>query len=242
MKAKTSRAALAAFALTVLSQPVVGPPLSAADEFTERLARAESWERRVNERQPPVKVMDAVGVKPGMVIGEVGAGRGRYTMHLSRRVGETGKVFANDIDTDALAFLKERCNRGEITNVEAILGDVEDPRFPNESLDMIFMVWVFHMVESPVPLLKSFGSSLKPGATVVMVEPPPEEIQEERDGMVAKESDHVLPTVLTPARMDEISSAAGFKLVKTMDELLDKDSIYILKREKAEQNMPKESG
>ncbi|MCP4897040.1 MAG: class I SAM-dependent methyltransferase [bacterium] len=231
MTAHSTFATATALVLIALCQPLAALPSSQPDEFSERLARAESWERRVNERQPPDKVMDAVGVKPGMVIGEVGAGRGRYTMHLSRRVGDAGKIFANDIDAEALAFLRERCNRGEITNVETVLGDVEDPHFPEASLDMIFMVWVFHMVESPVPLLKSFGSSLKPGATVVMVEPPPEEIQRELDDMVAEESEHVLPTVLTPARMDELSSEAGFKLVKTMDELLEKDIIYILEKE-----------
>lgn len=210
-----------------VSQAVAGGP----DEFSDRLARAESWESRVNERQPPDLVMDAVGVKSGMVIGEVGAGRGRYTVHLSDRVGATGKIFANDIDAEALTFLQERCKRSGITNVETILGDVEDPRFPEKSLDMIFMVWVYHMVESPVPLLESFGSSLKPGATVVMVEPPPEEIQEELDEMAADGSDGVLPTVLTPERMGDLAAQAGFKLIKTMDDLLEMDIIYVLERE-----------
>ena len=227
MRATTHFIAAVVLGWIAVSQTVAGSP----DEFTDRLARAESWERRVNERQPPDMVMDAVGVKPGMVIGEVGAGRGRYTVHLSDRVGEAGKVFANDIDAEALAFIQERCNRGGITNVETRLGDVEDPRFPEKSLDMIFMVWVFHMVESPVPLLKSFDSSLKPGATVVMVEPPPEEIQGELDEMIANGSEHVLPTVLTPERMGDIATQAGFKLIKTMDGLLEMDIIYVLERE-----------
>ncbi len=55
--------------------------------------------------------MSAVGVTAGMVIGELGAGRGRYTMHLARRVGDRGKVYANDIDAEALDFLRYRCQR-----------------------------------------------------------------------------------------------------------------------------------
>ena len=56
-------------------------------------------ENSINEKlQPPEKVMDAIGVKPGMTIGEVGAGHGRYTVHLARRVGHRGKILANDID------------------------------------------------------------------------------------------------------------------------------------------------
>ena len=64
----------------------------------------ESREKRANDRMPPEKVMDAIGVKPGMVIGEVGAGRGRYTVHLANRVGSQGKIFANDINEKALEY------------------------------------------------------------------------------------------------------------------------------------------
>ncbi len=227
MRASSLCIAAAFIGSIAVSQTVAGRP----DDFSDRLSRAEAWESRVNERQPPDVVMDAVGVKSGMVIGEVGAGRGRYTVHLADRVGAAGKIFANDIDADALTFLEERCNRGGITNVETVLGAVENPRFPEKSLDMIFMVWVYHMVESPVPLLRSFGSSLKPGATVVMVEPQPEEIQRELDEMVADGSEHTLPTVLTPERVTDFAAQAGFKLIETMDDLLEMDVIYILERE-----------
>ncbi len=227
MRATTLCIVTAVLGWIFVNQAAAGGP----DEFADRLARVEPWESRVNERQPPDIVMDAVGVKSGMVIGEVGAGRGRYTVHLSDRVGEAGKIFANDIDAEALEFLQERFKRVGITNVETVLGDVEDPRFPEKSLDMIFMVWVYHMVESPVPLLKSFGSSLKPGASVVMVEPPPEEIQREVDEMSANGNERVLPTVLTPERMGDFATQAGFKLIKTMDDLLEMDIIYVLERE-----------
>ena len=81
--------------------------------------------------------MDAAGIKPGMIIGEVGAGRGRFTMHLARRVGPKGKILANDIDAEGLSYLRERCLRTGISNVETILGEVDDPHFPNEALDMV---------------------------------------------------------------------------------------------------------
>lgn len=58
----------------------------------------EEWEAKTFEKQPPEKVMDAAGVEPGMVVGEVGAGKGRFTVHLARRVGPAGRILANDID------------------------------------------------------------------------------------------------------------------------------------------------
>ena len=56
--------------------------------------------------QQPKKIMDVVGVQPGMVIGEAGAGRGYFTFFLAERVGETGKVYANDIDASALKSIE----------------------------------------------------------------------------------------------------------------------------------------
>jgi len=65
----------------------------------------DAWEKRHNAYQPPEQVMDSLGVKHGMVIAEIGAGRGRYIVHMANRVGATGKIYANDIDKKALDYL-----------------------------------------------------------------------------------------------------------------------------------------
>ncbi len=91
---------------------------------------SDYWEKADNERQPPDQVMDALGIKPGMVIGEVGAGRGRYTVLLASRVGPAGKVYAEDINSSSLDYLRERLKKAEISNTEVILGEVNDPSFP----------------------------------------------------------------------------------------------------------------
>lgn len=175
----------------------------------------EEWEKKTFLKQPPEKVMDTAGINPGMVIGEVGAGRGRFTMHLAHRVGPKGKIFANDIDAEALAYLRERCKRAGITNVETILGDEIDPLFPKKSLDIIFMVWTYHYVAQPLPLLKNLPKSLKPGGTVVLVEPKP--------GLVYEGQDHGI----SPERMRRDAEQAGFKLERT-EKYLEEDFIFIL--------------
>ena len=58
----------------------------------------DAWENYHNSIQPPEKVMDAIGIKLGMIVGEVGAGRGRYAVHMAKRVGDTVIVYSNDID------------------------------------------------------------------------------------------------------------------------------------------------
>ena len=59
--------------------------------------------------EQPEKIMEVTGVKPGMVIGEVGAGHGYFTFWLSRGVGENGKIYANDIDSSGLSAIERRC-------------------------------------------------------------------------------------------------------------------------------------
>lgn len=107
-------------------------------------ARAYAGEEGV---LPSGRVMDAIGLKPGMKVGEAGAGWGYFTFVLAQRVGPRGVVYANDIDQAALAELDAyRQKRGD-TNVRAVLGDLDDPLFPADDLDVIVIVDAFHDFE-----------------------------------------------------------------------------------------------
>jgi len=176
----------------------------------------EEWERQTFEKQPPEQVMDAAGIEPGMVIGEVGAGRGRVTLHLARRVGPEGKILANDIDAEGLEVLRARCEAAGISNVETILGEVDDPLFPEATLDMAFMVWTYHYFDQPVAMLKSLRPALKPGATVVLVEPDPVRGPGGPDHGISVE------------RMRQEAEEAGFELVRT-ETILPEDLIFVLR-------------
>jgi ubiquinone/menaquinone biosynthesis C-methylase UbiE len=191
---------------------IQGPAMASQD--ADRLT--EPREKSANSIQPPKEVMDLIGVRPGLVIGEVGAGRGRVTVHLADRVGAKGKIFANDIDAAALDYLKERCRRQGISNVETILGRIDDARLPANSLDLVFMAWVFHHVDRPVPLLKSLLPSLKPWGSVVMVEPDPA---------------HTEPTgrALTRELVGREAQEAGFELAGMIEGRLKEDNIFILR-------------
>jgi len=177
---------------------------------------AEPQEKRSNEVQPPALVMDILGVRPGSVVGEVGAGRGRFTVHLAARVGDKGKVYANDIDPAAVDYLKERCRRLGLTNVEAILSLPDDARFPQNKLDLVLMTYVYHHVDKPVPLLKSILPSLKPWGVVAMAEPKPEHTEASAKGLTRK-------NVGAEAR------AAGFTLDAVIEDRLKADNIFVLR-------------
>jgi ubiquinone/menaquinone biosynthesis C-methylase UbiE len=176
----------------------------------------EEWEKRTFIKQPPEKVMDAAGIRPGMIIGEVGAGRGRFTVHLARRVGPDGRIFANDIDPEALTYLRERCIGAGIRNVETIIGQEDDPLFPPNSLDMAFMVWTYHFLDQPVTVLKNLRPALKPGAAVILVEPDP--VRGPGGG------DHGV----TPERMRREAALAGFE-VERIETFLPEDYLFVLR-------------
>jgi len=132
--------------------------------------------------------MDTAGVAAGMVIGEVGAGHGYFTFWLAHRVGSSGKIYANDILPEALVAIRERYGRENVRNIETILGEVEDPLFPAGRLDMVFIVNAFHDLEKPVELLNNLLPSLKPGATVVILDRDPAKIHDPNHHFLTKES------------------------------------------------------
>ena len=169
-----------------------------------------------NARVQPEKLMDAIGVKPGMVIGEAGAGRGYFTFKLSRRVGETGRVYANDIVERVLKVIERRSEREGISNITTILGEVEDPLFPKSVLDMVFMIAAFHDFERKVEWLKNVQPYLKSGGILVIVEMDPDKAGHSRGHLMTK--DEILETV----------KKSGFKLDR-IETFLPTHNIYIYK-------------
>jgi SAM-dependent methyltransferase len=186
------------------------PPESTAPQL------AEPRETRANEIQPPERIMDILGVRPGLVVGEVGAGRGRVTVHLANRVGEKGRIYANDIDEAALDYLKARCRRLGLTNVETILSRTDDACFPPDKLDLVLMTWVYHHVDAPVPLLRSLRSSLRPRGIVAMVEPKPSETEKEA-------------RVLNRESVGREAREAGFILDAVIEDKFPRDNLFILR-------------
>jgi ubiquinone/menaquinone biosynthesis C-methylase UbiE len=170
-------------------------------------ADRETW-------QPPGKIMDAIGVEPGMRIGEAGAGTGYFTFPLARRVGSKGTVFANDISTSSLDVIRDRAAEENLGNIEIVVGEVEDPLFPEKDLDMIVMVYVLHMLEKPVEFLKNVRKYLEPGAPLVIIEK-----------NTTKERAHY-PSFMTNRQILETMGDTGFELVRT-ETFLPKDTIYI---------------
>lgn len=162
-------------------------------------------EARLNRLQPPDQVMDAIGIKPGMVVAEIGAGRGRYVVQIAVRVGGTGKVYAEDIDAAALRHLEQRCKKWGLEHVETILGDVTNPKLPKGELDVIFIISAYHHFNDPVKLLRNARPSLKPDGVVAIGE---------------------WLNATSPEQVEAQMEAAGYRLERT-ETFLEKNNLYI---------------
>jgi len=187
-------------------------PLLGQDKDTLTLPR----EIRLNERQPPDLVLKTIGIEPGMIIGEVGAGRGRYTVHIATRIGPTGMIYANDIVGDYLKYIERRCAEHGLTNVKTVLGEVTDPKLPLAVLDMVIMVNVVHCLAEPVALLRNIKKSLKPDGVIAIVEGNLDKAPETAGEWYSR------------SKLLKIYKDAGYELVRE-ETFLPKDNIYILK-------------
>ena len=127
----------------------------------------ETQRDSVNEAQV---VMDLAEIAPGMTVADIGAGDGYYTVRLAERVGEEGRVLAQDIDRAALQRLGERVNRERLDNVSIKLGAPDDPRLPERSFDRVFLVHMYHEVAEPYAFLWRLWPALKPGGEVIVVD------------------------------------------------------------------------
>ncbi|ARS27994.1 ubiquinone/menaquinone biosynthesis methyltransferase [Sphingomonas sp. KC8] len=115
-------------------------------------------------------VMARSGITPGMTVADIGAGEGYYTIRLASRVGEDGRVLAQDIVPQVRDALAERVNREALDNVSVKLGEPADPKLPADSFDRIFLVHMYHEIGAPYEFLWRMRPALRPGGRVVVVD------------------------------------------------------------------------
>jgi ubiquinone/menaquinone biosynthesis C-methylase UbiE len=139
--------------------PVMG--LSGADWLDRQ--------ERVREEQPE-KAIAELNLKPGMFVGDVGAGTGFYSLRVARAVAPNGVVYANDIQPGMLEKLNANATAQNVRNVVTILGTESDPRLPVGKLDLVLLVDVYHEFSRPQRMLEGIRESLKPNGRLVLLE------------------------------------------------------------------------
>jgi ubiquinone/menaquinone biosynthesis C-methylase UbiE len=135
------------------------------------VAGADWLERSEREMEElPEAALNAIGIKPGMTVADVGAGVGYFTVRLAKRVGPTGTVYAEDIQPEMLNRLRRRLKRAGFNNVQTVLGSETDANLPAGGVDLIIMVDVYHELSHPQEMLRNLRGSLKPDGRLVLLE------------------------------------------------------------------------
>ena len=110
-----------------------------------------------------------LAVKPGMVIADIGAGSGYHSALLSKMVG-SGKVFAVDVEPEMIAYLNERINQEKLSRIVPVLSTEQRLSLPENTIDMMLLVDVYHEFSYPYEMALSMLAALKPGGKLVLVE------------------------------------------------------------------------
>jgi ubiquinone/menaquinone biosynthesis C-methylase UbiE len=125
-------------------------------------------EREAEEQ--PEKALDALNLKPGMVVADIGAGVGYMSLRIAKRVGPSGKVYANDLQPEMLDRLRQNAAKAGIGNVVTVVGDVADPKLPPNTMDLVLLVDVYHEFSQPQQMLRKIRETLKPEGRLVLLE------------------------------------------------------------------------
>ena len=190
------------------------PPSPSANEPQRKPAQViapsgAAWLERDSraQQEKPEIVIEAMKLRNGDVVAEVGAGTGFYARRVARAVAPDGVVYANDIQPELLAVLEEKAAGERLTNIVPVLGEEADPKLPDGKFDWILLVDVYHELQKPESMLAAFRKALKPSGRVALVE-------------YRETTSHISPAHrMTKDQVLREWIPAGFRLVEVIEQM-----------------------
>ena len=173
---------------------------------------------RATEEQPD-QALDALDLKPGMTVADIGAGTGYMSLRMAKRVGPSGKVYANDLQPEMLRMLRENAAQAKLTNVETVLGTETDPKLPKGQMDLVLLVDVYHEFSQPQKMLQNIRKALKPDGRLVLLE------YRKEDPKIPIRPEHKMSVAEVKAEVEP----EGFRLAETLD-VLPRQHILIFRK------------
>ena len=122
------------------------------------------------DEEKPGLLLEALKLRPGDVVADIGAGTGYFSWRMAKVVGSNGRVFGVDIQKEMLDLLARKMSERNVTNVVPVLGTITDTRLPTNAVDLVIMVDVYHEFSHPFEMMESICRALKRGGRVVFVE------------------------------------------------------------------------
>ena len=144
------------------------PPRGTSDPYTGDLSIFEDADRA--ERLKIDRVMDELGVKPGVNVADIGAGSGWFTVRAARRVAKDDIIYAVEINRNYVRHISRRAKKEKLPNIRTILGKPDDPMLPPRSVDVVLLLKTYHEVAKPVALLREVRAAMRPGARLGIID------------------------------------------------------------------------
>ena len=171
-------------------------------QYLEHLDRPER-----DQYQKPDQVVEALGLKAGMAVADLGSGSGYFTRRFVKAVTGRGKVYAIDVEPEMLAYTKTSIERLPIpSTVEFILASPDSPKLPPASVDLIFLCNVYHHLEDRVPYFSAVQPALKTEGRITIVD----FYHDKRSGDVGFPRRHLVARETVVAEMRR----AGYRLLR----------------------------
>jgi len=177
-----------------MHEGVDGRPHHGGDHatVTHRFDDAEKWSEVFDDPardawQKPAELIAALDIQPGSTVSDIGAGTGYFSAHLSRAVGEQGRVIAVDIEETLVVHMMKRAETEGTANVSPRLGKPDNPGLTAEEVDLILLVDTYHHIEGRTEYFTRLLDALKPGGRLVVVDFKPGELP------VGPPEDHRIP-------------------------------------------------
>lgn len=171
-------------------------------EYLEQLDRPER-----DQHQKPSQVVEALGLKPGVAVADLGSGSGYFTRRFVEAVTETGMVYAIDIEQEMLTYTKESLVHLHIPfTAEFILARPDSPKLPADSVDLIFVCNTYHHLENRATYFSNVKSALKAGGRIAIID----FYHDDRSGPLGFPKHHLVPRETVVTEMTQ----AGYKLLR----------------------------
>jgi len=158
--------------ILILALSSLCTPLSAQERQPGRLFPPEKIDilERPREWQDIDEIMYRMRIRKGDVVADIGAGSGYFTIPLARKVGAEGRVYAEDIQKEMTDYISQKVKKLRLTNIRIILGKVENPLIPNNSLNYAFIANTYHALAKPILLLKNLKKDLRSHGKLVIID------------------------------------------------------------------------
>ncbi|HZU24241.1 MAG TPA: methyltransferase domain-containing protein [Bryobacteraceae bacterium] len=211
---------IALFAALAVSAQAVHPLTGRRIAPAMGPAGADWLDRSDREKEEaPEAALDAIGIAPGMIVADVGAGTGYISAKLARRVGPTGRVYAEDIQPEMLDRVRDNSEEAHLNNIETVLGSEADPRLPAGRIDVELLVDVYHEFSQPQKMLQALRRALRKDGRLVLLE------YRKEDPSIPIRPDHKMSIAEVRTEVE----AEGFRLDKVID-TLPRQHLFIFRR------------